>query len=119
MNEAGGSASGGRPLKKKKKGDMIDSFIDGELQLEEVVTKMNEERKHSKAVNASLRDNKRLSEMLSKKIADLPPPAQSKSGFFTLNDFLNDMEDDDESLSSSLSSKEKIKTLRGGASNLL
>jgi methyl coenzyme M reductase subunit C-like uncharacterized protein (methanogenesis marker protein 7) len=59
MGEEGansGSGHVGRPPKKKKKGDMIDSFID-------VVTKMNEERKHSKAVNASLRDNKRLSEM--------------------------------------------------------
>lgn len=71
---------------------MIDSFIEGEVELDQVLQRMQEEKKHSRAVNASTQNNKRISEMFGRE-----KPAESKnlnkSGFVTLNDFLNDMDD--------------------------
>jgi len=32
---------------------MIDSFIEGEVELDQVLQRMQEEKKHSRAVNAS------------------------------------------------------------------
>lgn len=77
----------------RRKNDMIDSFIDGEVELEEVLSRMQEERKHSRGVNRATANNKRISEMFAR---EKPKTKQvNKSAFVTLQDFLNDMEDDD------------------------
>ena len=81
---------------------MIDSFIDGEVELEEVLSRMQEEKKHSRAVNKATANNKRISEMFAR---EKPKTKQvNKSAFVTLQDFLDDMED--ESLSAHSSSND-------------
>ncbi len=52
---------------------MIDSFIEGDIKLDDILARMNEEKKHSRQHNLAVRDNRRISEMFSKNL--------NKSGF--------------------------------------
>ena len=78
---------------------MIDSFIEGDIKLDEILNKMNEEKKSHKqggaAHAAAIRDNKKITEMFEGQPKSKVTNAAdaSKSGFFTLNDFLDDMSD--------------------------
>lgn len=52
---------------KKKKNDLIDSFIEGDIKLDDIIMKMNEEKsKGGKAQTAAVQNNKRISEMFSR-----------------------------------------------------
>lgn len=85
--------------KKKKKNDLIDSFIEGELKLNDVLTKLNESKAASRHA-AAVRDNKRISQMFRKsrgKSGAHSPrkaaqPKHNETGLFTLKDFINDAE---------------------------
>ena len=90
-----------KPKMMKKKNDMIDSFIEGDMKLDDVLNRMNEEKKHSRGVNNALLNNKRISEMFSRGKKqegdeDVKKQNPSKSAFFTLNDFLNDLDEDND-----------------------
>ena len=82
-----------------KKNDLIDSFIEGEIKLDEILIKMNEEKKSHKlggaALAAAVKDNKKITEMFEgKSKATNNNQDHSKSVFFTLNDFLDDLSND-------------------------
>lgn len=70
--------------------------------LDDILTKMNEEKKSHKLGGASLvnavRDNKKITEMFEgagkKQASKVVNAEPNKSGFFTLNDFLEDINDD-------------------------
>lgn len=51
----------GKPRARTKRNDLIDSFIDGDVKLDDVITRLHEKGK------ATVRDNKRISEMLTRK----------------------------------------------------
>jgi Rps23 Pro-64 3,4-dihydroxylase Tpa1-like proline 4-hydroxylase len=51
----------GKPKARTKRNDLIDSFIDGDVKLDDVITRLHEKGK------ATVRDNKRISEMLTRK----------------------------------------------------
>ena len=86
---------------------MIDSFIEGDIKLADILVKMNEEKKSSRngAHAAAIRDNRRISEMLNNRQGatikqtkntrnQKPTPENNHSAFFTLGDFLKDLDDD-------------------------
>jgi Rps23 Pro-64 3,4-dihydroxylase Tpa1-like proline 4-hydroxylase len=50
-----------KPKARTKRNDLIDSFIDGDVKLDDVITRLHEKGK------ATMRDNKRISEMLTRK----------------------------------------------------
>jgi hypothetical protein len=56
-----------RPKRAGKKTDLIDSFIEGDIKLDEILSKMNEEKrshKHGGAAHAAaVKDNKKITEM--------------------------------------------------------
>lgn len=56
-----------RPKRTGKKTDLIDSFIEGDIKLDEILSKMNEEKrshKHGGAAHAAaVKDNKKITEM--------------------------------------------------------
>lgn len=87
--------------KKFKKTDLIDSFIEGDLKLNDVLTRMNESKAAggSRQAQQMLRDNKRISEMFRKSKRSISPRAKkaadnhhNQTGLFTLKDFINDVE---------------------------
>ena len=51
----------GKPKARTKRNDLIDSFIDGDVKLDDVISRLHEKGK------ATVRDNKRISEMLTRK----------------------------------------------------
>jgi hypothetical protein len=58
---AGIKLDDGKPKARTKRNDLIDSFIDGDVKLDDVITRLHEKGK------ATVRDNKRISEMLTRK----------------------------------------------------
>ncbi len=70
--------------------------------LDDILTKMNEEKKSHKLGGASLvnavRDNRKINEMFegvgNKQTSKVVNADANKSGFFTLNDFLEGINDD-------------------------
>lgn len=94
--------------------------------LDDILTKMNEEKKSHKLGGASLvnaiRDNKKINEMFEgvnqkSKVVNDP----SKSAFFTLNDFLDDLNDPSEKSSKEEGEEHKfyIKSKTAGSGPLL
>ena len=71
--------------------------------LDDILTKMNEEKKSHKLGGTSLvnavRDNKKINEMfegVNQKQSKVVNADPNKSAFFTLNDFLDDLNDPSE-----------------------
>jgi hypothetical protein len=93
FHAAGIKLDDGKPKARTKRNDLIDSFIDGDVKLDDVITRLHEKGK------ATMRDNKRISEMLTRKRSreKLHLPQQNenhnKTAIFTLKDFLNDLDD--------------------------
>ena len=73
--------------------------------LDDILNKMNEEKKSHRLGGASLanavRDNRKINEMFegAKQPSKMANAEPSKSGFFTLNDFLEDLNDPSEETS--------------------
>jgi hypothetical protein len=89
---------------------LIDSFIEGDLQLNDVLNRLNEGKGSSRAAVRAARDNKRISEMFRANKVDAGSPSRlnpilesgegaaavNKTGMFTLKDFINDDADNSE-----------------------
>ena len=86
--------------KKKKKYDLIDSFIEGELELDEILLKIKEKKKSNRQVP----NNKRISEMFRHdptKLEEVKQVYENKEKIgriFTTNDYLDFEDNDAESL---------------------
>ena len=85
----GGPAKG---ASRPKKNDMIDSFIEGEIKLADIIVRMNE----TKGAKQAAKDNRRISEMFAKKQEKNEAAKPDESAFFTLKDFLQDMDEEEE-----------------------
>jgi len=59
---AGIKIDDGKQKARTKKNDLIDSFIDGDVKLDDVLDRLNDNKG-----KASMRDNRRISEMLTRK----------------------------------------------------
>ena len=95
--------------------------------LDDILNKMNEEKKSHKLGGASLvnavRDNRKINEMFEGAQSKVVNADPNKSAFFTLNDFLADLNDPSEKSSKDEGEEHKFyiksKTGAGGAGPLL